>query len=189
MSCPQGTYCCVLVFTLRFRAASIVHVPRPYTPLDRTRASSSAFVDGASSHATPLSPQVNCCLLRHFSILWVFMPFCKARPGDVNGESVNSHLHKIENHAVGASAADDGRADGRSKSSGCSGYYRYVVFSTWTCTFCKLVFLFQECWKSEENVYFLHPFDLSLFCQIMSTRRRIVPGYSRNVVVQVPYGY
>ena len=28
------------------------------------------------------------------------MPFCKARPGNVNGESVNSHLHKIENHAA-----------------------------------------------------------------------------------------
>ena len=110
--------------------------------LDRTRASSSVFVDGASSHATPLSPQVNCCLLRHFSILWVFMPFCKAHPGDVNGESVNSHLHKIENHAVGASAADDGRADGRSKSSGCSGNYRYVysvlvlvIFANWCSCF------------------------------------------------------
>ena len=171
---PRDLLLCTCIHTFRLRASSTVHVPRPYTrldctrawtvhaprpytclnrtcafrlytPLDRTRASSSAFVDGASSHATPLSPQVNCCLLRHFSILWVFMPFCKARPGDVNGESINSHLHKIENHAVGASAADDGRADGRSKSSGCSGSYRYVVFSTWTCTFCKLVFLFQEC--------------------------------------------
>ena len=47
------------------------------------------------------------------------MPFCKARPGDVNGESVNSHLHKIKNHEVGGSAVNDGRIT----SSGCSGRY------------------------------------------------------------------
>ena len=109
-----------------------------HAPLDCTRASTALAPLRPrlwmALRAMP-HPQVNCCLIRHFSILWAFVSFCK------NGESANSHLHKIENHAVGASAADDGR----SKSSGCSGNYRYVVFSTWTCTFCKLVFLFQEC--------------------------------------------
>ena len=47
------------------------------------------------------------------------MTFYKAGPGDVNGESVNSHLSEIKNHAVGGSAVNDGR----STSSGCSGRY------------------------------------------------------------------
>ena len=49
------------------------------------------------------------------------MPFFEAGPGDVNEESVNSHLHEIKNHAVVSSTVDDGR----STSSGFSGKYLY----------------------------------------------------------------
>ena len=53
------------------------------------------------------------------------MTFYDAGPGNVNEESVNSHLSEIKNHAVGGSAVNDGR----STSSGCSdryGKHRYV---------------------------------------------------------------